>query len=80
MIQNAAAEIKIRAERRAGEILAETVQVGNPQLSQRATIAPTLDDLGINRDQSSRWQKIASIPEDGARKTRTTVTDVNERT
>lgn len=37
------------------------VKKGNPQLSHDATIR--LDDLGINRNQSSRWQSIADIPE-----------------
>ena len=61
--QNVYAEIKIRAERKAGEMLAEQVKPGNPQLLHDVTIAK-LDDLGIERIQSSRWQKIASIPEE----------------
>lgn len=60
-----ATEIKVRAERRAGEMLAEMgVRAGNPQLSKATTIAPTLANLGISRDQSSRWQKLAAVPED----------------
>jgi hypothetical protein len=58
--QNKAAELKIRAERRAGELLAGTVTAGNPQLSHDVTIK--LDDLGISRKQSSRWQQEASVP------------------
>jgi len=58
-----AEEIKLRAERRAGELLKETVKPGNPQLSTDTTIEK-LPELGITRDQSSRWQKIASIPEE----------------
>lgn len=58
-----AEEIKLRAERRAGELLKETVKAGNPQLSNATTI-DKLPELGISRDQSSKWQKIASIPED----------------
>jgi site-specific DNA-methyltransferase (adenine-specific) len=60
--QNHAAEIKIRAERRAGELLQEFVRPGNPQLSQRETIGRLPD--GISRTQSYRWQRVASVPED----------------
>src|SRR5262245_49273616 len=57
---NDAAEIKVRAEIRAGELLAEmNLKPGNPQLSKDSTIAPTLDQMGINRDESSRWQAMA---------------------
>jgi hypothetical protein len=37
-MQNQAAEIKIRAERRIGEMLGEQVTAGNPQLSHDVTI------------------------------------------
>lgn len=58
---NHAAEVKLRAERRAGELLAITVRPGNPQLSNEPTIG--LADLGVTRDQSSEWQALAAIPE-----------------
>ena len=58
-----AEEIKLRAERRAGELLKEIIKPGNPQLSQPTTIEK-LPDFGITRDQSANWQKIASIPEE----------------
>lgn len=61
-IQNKAAEVKIRAERRAGELLSDAVSAGNPQLSQSGTIA--LKDVGISRNQSSRWQQEASVPDE----------------
>ena len=61
-IQNRAAEIKIRAERRGGEILGGMVKAGNPQLSHDGTIK--VSDIGITRNTSSRWQKMATLPEE----------------
>ena len=61
-MQNKCAEIKIRCERRGGEILKETTKAGNPQWSHDATI-DRLEDIGISKSQSSRWQAISSIPE-----------------
>lgn len=59
-MQNQCAEIKIRAEVRAGELLAETVEPGRPsKRSHDATILPE----GISKTQSSRWQAMAGIPE-----------------
>jgi N6-adenosine-specific RNA methylase IME4 len=60
--QNDAAEIKVRAERRLGEILKRNPpRRGNPQLSSRSTIGRIPD--GVSRDQSSQWQRIAGITE-----------------
>jgi N6-adenosine-specific RNA methylase IME4 len=59
--QNAACEIKLRAERKAGDMLAPVVRRGNPQLCPEGTIR--LDDMGISRKQSAAWQKIASLEE-----------------
>lgn len=62
-----ATEIKVRAERRAGEMLAEMPKHngGNPNLSHDTTGSPpTLESLGVTRDQSSRWQKLAAVPEE----------------
>lgn len=64
-IQNQCAEIKIRAERRAGEILAgmEKSKGGNPNLLQDATgLCPSYKDLGIERTQAMRWQTEALVP------------------
>ena len=55
------AEIRLRAERRIGELLRETVRPGNPQLSCKVTIG--LSELGITRNQSSKWQLAATLPE-----------------
>jgi hypothetical protein len=67
-------EIRIRAERRCGELLKEMDKAkgaqGNPGgqgakfvRSTGATAQKTLADLGISKDQSSRWQRLADIPE-----------------
>jgi hypothetical protein len=57
--QNQYAELKLWAERRAGEILKETIKPGKPKLSHDGTIS--LKDTGISRNASSRWQRIADI-------------------
>jgi hypothetical protein len=65
-----ATEIRLRAERKAGELLAEmdknkgaipgkTGRKGQPVLDP----TPKLSDLSITKDQSSRWQKLAALPE-----------------
>lgn len=64
-----ACEIRLRAERRAGEMLREMKDNGQRQkraqpskdLTSRAT---TLSELGITRDQSSKWQALAEVPEE----------------
>lgn len=58
---NHAAEIKLRAERRAGEVLDEMVTKGlrKSQATAKSNNAPSLDDLGIEPQDSSRWQKLA---------------------
>ena len=67
--QNDAAEIKLRAERRAGELLAAMAKhpAGRPSenRSHAATdfLPPRLEDLGISKGQSSRWQAIALVPD-----------------
>jgi hypothetical protein len=66
-----ATEIRLRAERRAGELLKQmeknqggvagkTGSKGRPVLDSRATLA----DLKINKSQSSRWQKLADMSKD----------------
>jgi hypothetical protein len=65
-----AIEIRIRAERRCGELLAEMDKAKPPGSNQHelrshdATDPPTLADLGISKDQSSRWQKLAAVPQE----------------
>jgi len=64
-MQNLCAELRLRAERKAGELLKEEIKPGNPQLSSDSTIGKikNLSDFGLSRYNSSTWQKIASIPE-----------------
>ena len=57
-VQQQAAEVRLRAERRLGELLADTVTMGDPR--QGATPIPD----GITRDRSSRAQKLARITPD----------------
>ena len=60
-----AAEIRVRAERKCGELLREMPKAkgGNPNLSSASTGCSTLSEIGITRDQSSTWQKLASVPQ-----------------
>lgn len=62
-----AAEIRIRAERRLGQMLEQSAETGErarPGEYRKESPAPTLSDLGISKDLSSRAQQIASIPDD----------------
>jgi N6-adenosine-specific RNA methylase IME4 len=64
-IQNYAAEVKLRAERKAGRLLAECKLRGGDRRSKshHATLNLRLSDVGITRDRSSRWQMEASVPD-----------------
>jgi len=59
-----AEEIKLRAERRAGELLPEQIRKSEEGRPKEAFQGRTLTDMNIERKQSSNWQRIASIPED----------------
>ena len=66
-----ATEIRMRAERRAGELLVEMRERGERRdHSQRSrgetsdALPPKLADLGVTKTQSSRWQKLAALPEE----------------
>lgn len=65
---NAAVALKLRCERRAGELLAEMEKKPpgpTPKdRSQDATdLPPTLEDMGITKSDSSRWQREAKVDE-----------------
>ena len=53
------ASIKLLAERRLGELLAAMPKRAN-QHAAGNTMLPALEDFGITKTQSSRWQKQAS--------------------
>ncbi len=71
--EHKACAVRLRAERRAGEMLAGMEKnrgaegVGSNQYEVRfrdeTAPAPTLADMGITKGQSSRWQQLASVPE-----------------
>lgn len=74
-LQNQAAEIRLRAERRAGQLLLEmeknpgTRGEGRPRKdgtkSRRSSgttaYPPKLEDIGVSKDQSSKWQRLALL-------------------
>jgi hypothetical protein len=65
-----ATDIRLRAERRAGQLLVETRERGerddgrgnrNPDLK---AATPKLADLGVTKTQSSRWQRLAVLDDE----------------
>jgi hypothetical protein len=67
-----AVEIRLRAERRLGELLGSAPKAvagehgGRSKIdgsrSQPSNPAPTLESMGINKTQSSKWQGLAALP------------------
>lgn len=55
--QNYAAEVKLRCARRAGQLLADEELAGNRFTGSK------LQPLGIDKFSSSRWQRMALVPE-----------------
>lgn len=62
---NAAAEIKLRAERKAGEMLAgiDNAKPGRKELGN-SVLPNSLEGLGIDKMQSSRWQRASRVAAD----------------
>lgn len=56
-----ACEIRLRAERKAGQLL-QSMEI-KPGRPEKLSTATTISDLGISRDQSSKWQQLAAVPE-----------------
>lgn len=63
-----AAEIRMRAERKAGELLIERKKAGTLALKQngrpkKASAIDTLTSIGLTRDEAATWQRIAKLSE-----------------
>jgi hypothetical protein len=54
-------EIRLRAERKAGQLLKQRDKPRGNQYGRSDDT--TLHNLGISKDQSSQWQKLAAVPE-----------------
>lgn len=65
-LQQAACEVKIRAERKAGSMLAAMTKRNGARDGKKTGLhdVTPLADLGITKIKSSRWQIIASVPDD----------------
>ena len=65
-----ATEIRVRAQRRAGEMLAVTEKSEGGRPSKTGTkeepvcSAPTLEEIGVTKKQSSNWQALASMTDE----------------
>lgn len=59
-----AIEIKLRAERKAGEFLQEMPGLGQHGGDRKSRDILSLEKMGIHPQESKRWQRMASIPEE----------------
>jgi hypothetical protein len=84
------AEVKVRAERKCGELLQMTAASGERETGGKPLhgerVKPTLKDLGVTEIQSHRFQQIANVPAvkveaafETARKTQVPVTSAQIR-
>lgn len=60
-VQNQAAEVALRARRRAGELL-EDAGFGEQGGDRRSRPRVGLEDFGVDRHDSQRWRSLADIP------------------
>jgi len=67
-LKQAASEAHLRTQRRAGELLSDILFNAGGRPSKTGSISgtvsdrPTLKQLGIDRHESHRWRRIASLP------------------
>lgn len=61
-LEQKATIFRLKAERKAGAWLADNVRPGNPELSN-GLLGSKLEDVGISKWQSQRWQSYASLSE-----------------
>ena len=59
-----ACEIRLRAERKAGSLLKTMAKSKERPKGRQPKVSPgtTLTNIGVSRDQSSRWQQLADVP------------------
>ncbi len=64
--ESKAAKVRIRAEKKAGELVLSAAKHkgGRPGNRSNETTGLKLSDIGISKDQSSKWQKLAEIPKE----------------
>lgn len=66
-VTNDATLVRIEAQAKAGDVLTEMAKTGERD-SGKGGSAPSrastvkLQDLGVSRDESSRWQQVAAVP------------------
>lgn len=69
-IERRVCEIRLRAERKAGQLLTgmeKAKAAGSNQHKERSrddTAPPTLAEIGVSKSQSSKWQQLAAVPEE----------------
>jgi len=68
-VSNSASEIRLRAERKAGQVLAQVQREQGKRTDLTSTngggsseYSRVLDDTGTKQQDASRWQKVASLP------------------
>ncbi len=63
-VANLAKEVQLRAERKAGEFLRDMPGKGEHGGDRKSSDTMSLEEMGITKKQSSRWQLAAELPEE----------------